>query len=335
MIVESNELKSSINAFLGIIMKYPVDAVEAFLKVCECLSFNKAAQQLNISQTALSRRIQRLEEIVELRLIDRTTRTVTVTTVGESFIPEAQRILADLDRSFKRLQRIARFAEGTVTLGTNPSMMLIRLPEILRNYSRKFPHSKVEILDRTSDHVIDAVRQGYAEIGLHVRYREQPDLEQRVIATDPFVLYVRPDLPIATRHSVTWSDLVSVDLITLGGNTGNRPQVEIQLSAAGHPPSGRFSVEQFASALGLASAGVGAAILARSSLQGTHWNLKQIPIADPVVSRDVILTKRRNETLTPSAQGLYEAIVETFEGELVESVIKTKPAHGFRRAHAR
>lgn len=294
-------------------MKYPIDAIEAFLKVCECLRFSKAAQQLNISQTALSRRIQRLEEITELRLLDRTTRTVTITPVGESFIPEAQRILADLERSFKRLQRIAHFAEGTLTLATNPSMMLIKLPEILRIYSEKFPFSKVEILDRTSDHVIEAVRHGYAEIGLHVRYRAQPDLEQRVISSDPFMLYVRPDMPISKCRSVTWSDLVNIDLITLGGNSGNRPQVEMQLSAVGHPPSGRFSVEQFASALGLASAGVGAAILASSKLQGTHWNLKQLPIVDPIVTRDVILTKRRDTTLSPSAEGLYQAIASAFE----------------------
>jgi DNA-binding transcriptional LysR family regulator len=77
-------------------MKIPIDGVQAFVHVAELGSFHRAAEHLFITQTALTRRIQRLEAFVGLRLLDRTTRSTTLSPMGKEFLPMARRIIDDL-----------------------------------------------------------------------------------------------------------------------------------------------------------------------------------------------------------------------------------------------
>ncbi|CAM5181613.1 DNA-binding transcriptional regulator, LysR family OS=Bosea thiooxidans OX=53254 GN=SAMN05660750_04257 PE=3 SV=1 [Bosea thiooxidans] len=290
-------------------MKHPIDGIEAFIQIAELGSFNKAAEKLHVTQTGLTRRIQRLEAHVGLKLIDRTTRTVALTSIGREFLPEAQRMVDAVDRSFERLKTMSRFSTGDITIASVPSLMYGRLPRILRSYATRHPSNRVEILDRTSTLVIEAVRRRQAEFGLHVQPPNQPDLHNEVLVRDPFVVYCRNDHPLAGRPAIAWADLAGHDLITLGGSSGNRLLMEAQLSRSGIEVKTRFVVEYFSSAIGLASEGLGIAILVASLVENLRPDLAQIPLVDPIVDRPVSLIRRRGETLTPAAQALYNLIV--------------------------
>ena len=93
-------------------MKHPIDGLEAFIQIAELGSFNKAAEKLHVTQTALTRRIQRLEAYLGLKLLDRTTRVVVLSTVGRAFLPEAKRLVDELGRSIERLRSQSRDASG-------------------------------------------------------------------------------------------------------------------------------------------------------------------------------------------------------------------------------
>ena len=171
-------------------MKHPIDGVEAFIQIAELGSFNKAAEKLHVTQTGLTRRIQRLESHVGLKLLDRTTRTVALTSIGREFLPEAKRMVDEVGRSFDRLKTISRFSTGDIAIASVPSLMYGRLPRILRTYAVQHPHNRVEILDRTSILVIEAVRRRQAEFGLHV----QPPTSRTSITRSWFAI---PSSPIA------------------------------------------------------------------------------------------------------------------------------------------
>jgi DNA-binding transcriptional LysR family regulator len=289
-------------------MKHPIDGLEAFIQIAELGSFNKAAEKLHVTQTGLTRRIQRLESHVGLRLLDRTTRTVALTGIGREFLPEAKRIVDDVDRSFDRLKTISRFSTGDIAIASVPSLMYGRLPRILKTYAAQHPHNRVEILDRTSTLVIDAVRRSNAAFGLHVQSANQPDLHNEVLVRDPFVAYCRNDHPLAGRSSIAWAELAGFDLITIGGSGSNRLLMEAQLARVGIDVRTKFVVEYFSSAIGLASEGLGVAILVASIIENLRPDLTQIPLVEPVVDRPVSVIRRRGETLTPAAQALYDLI---------------------------
>ncbi len=85
--------------------------------------------------------------------------------------------------------------------------------------------------------------------------------------------------------------------------------MEAQLSRSGIEVKTKFVVEYFSSAIGLASEGLGIAILVESLVENLRPDLAQIPLVDPIVDRPVSLIRRRGETLTPAAQALYNLIV--------------------------
>jgi DNA-binding transcriptional LysR family regulator len=296
-------------------MKLPIDGIQAFVEIAALGSFHRAAEKLSLTQTALTRRIQRLEDFIGLKLLDRTTRVTALTPIGREFLPLAERLIKDLTYGLDRLRTTARLSLGDVTLATLQSVAFRELPLALRVYARKYPRNRVRLLERSGALVTEAVRQAEADFGIHIQQEEQSDLLEELLVRDPFVLVCNRRHPLATAGEVAWSDLRSTDLITLGGASGNRRIVEVQLSRAGLEPRGRFVVESTPSAIALCMAGVGVAILpAVMKAAAVASGLIEVPLVNPVVHRSISLVRRRGETLTPPAAALYALLKDELSG---------------------
>lgn len=292
-------------------MKLPMDGIQAFVEIAELGTFSRAAEKLGITQTALTRRIQRLEAFIGVQLLDRTTRSTELTQVGREFLPLSMRLVADLTFGLDQLRAKARLSVGEVTIATLQSIAFHQLPLVLKLYGQAFPHNRVEILERSGTLVTDAVRQGHADFGIHIQQESQSDLSEELLMRDPFVLVCSEGHRFASLRTIGWPELRDVDLITLGGSSGNRRIIETQLMHAGLETRGRFVVETTPTAVALANAGVGVAILpATMKATSVARGLVEVPIVDPVVYRSIGLVKRRNQALTPAASALY-AIVAT------------------------
>jgi DNA-binding transcriptional LysR family regulator len=290
-------------------MKIPIDGVQAFVHVAELGSFNRAAEHLFITQTALTRRIQSLEAFVGLRLLDRTTRSTALSPMGRDFLPLARRIVDDLVHGLDRLRTSSRLGVGDVTVATLQSVAFRQLPLALRRYARKYSENRVQLLERSGALVTEAVRQGQADFGIHIQQDTHPDLVEDMLMRDPFVLVCSRSHPAAKLKKTTWASLVGIDLITLGGSSGNRRIVETQLTKAGLNLRGRFVVESTPSAIALARENVGAAILpAATNATTVTTGLIEVPLIEPVLHRTIALVRRRNETLTPAAGALYAIV---------------------------
>ena len=294
-------------------MNLPVDGIQAFIQVATLGSFRKAAEALFISQTGLTRRIQRLEAFVGVKLLDRTTRTTSLTPVGREFLPLATRLVDDLTVGLDRLRTASRLAVGDVTVATLQSVAFRQLPIALRTYAEAHPQNRVHLLERSGALVTAAVREGHADFGIHIQGAAQPDLVEDLLMRDPFVIVCGHQHRLAGSAKLRWSELGEVDLITLGGASGNRRIVEEQLSREGLPLRGRFVVESTPTALALAREGVGVAILPAAMNPATvATGLIEIPLVEPVLHRAIGLVRRRNETLMPPALALYAIIKDEF-----------------------
>ncbi|MCJ2026320.1 MULTISPECIES: LysR family transcriptional regulator [unclassified Methylobacterium] len=290
-------------------MKLPVDGVQAFVLIAELGSYRRAAESLGLTQTALTRRIQKLEAFLGAVLLDRTTRTVRLSPVGREFLPLATRLIGDFTHGVERLRTTSRLGIGDVTVATVQSIAFRRMPAVLQAYARDHPQNRVQILERSGALVTEAVRKGEADFGIHIQQEADPDLVEDRLVRDPFVLICHPGHALAGRREVRWTDLSGTDLVTLGGASGNRPRVEAQLRAVGLPPRGRFVVESTPTALALVSAGIGAAILP-AALKGAapRDDLIEILLTEPVIHRTISLVRRRNTSLTPAAALFYDAL---------------------------
>lgn len=296
-------------------MKLDIDGVQAFVLVAELGGFHKAAEKLHLSQTALSRRIQKLERYLGLRLLDRTTRSVALTRVGREFLPRATRVVEDLAGSLARLKEVARDASGDVVVACIPSMAYQQLPQVIRAYAARYPGNRVRVLDRSSTQVAEAVRSGEAEIGIGLELAPDPALTEATILRDPFVLYCRADHPVSGRQTIGWRDLRDLDLVAISGASGNRALLDHRLRRHGIDLHGRYEVEHPSTAISLVAAGVGVAVLpAATLLEGTFPDVRRVKLAHPVVQRDIVRFVRRGVTLSPAAQALHAMLDEALPG---------------------
>lgn len=298
-------------------MKIDFDGVQAFVMIAELGGFSKAAQQLHITQTALTRRIQKLEAYLDLKLLDRTTRRVELTAVGREFLPQARNIVHDMTTAVERLKDMSQRAKGNFTLACIPSMTSHVLPDVIRSYAAQHPDNRIKLLDGASHEVHAAVLGGQAELGIGVQGEKHPDLSETVLFADPLVFICRSSHPLQGRKSVSWNDMRDADLIGISSFMATRIFMDYQLAKRGIRLHGNYEVQHHATAMNLVAAGVGSAILPASYFQeGDRPDMRKIPLTQPTVKRKVVLLKLRRGGLSPAAQA-FESVLRELSAKLV------------------
>ena len=134
-------------------MNFDLGDLRAFIAVAELASFRAAAETIHLSQPALSRRIDKLEDALGVRLFDRDTRNVELTVVGRDFARKSRSLLDDLDTILLGVRDVAANRWGQVTLACIPSTVHYFLPTVLRQYHERFPRIRVHIIDESANEV--------------------------------------------------------------------------------------------------------------------------------------------------------------------------------------
>ena len=291
-------------------MKIDFDGIQAFVTIAELGGFSKAAEHLHITQTALTRRVQKLEAYLELRLLDRTTRYVELTAIGREFLPQAQAIVNDVTLAVERLKDVSHNARGNFTIACVPTMAFHTLPSVIQRYAQRYPKNHIRIIDASGFEVKDAVLHGKAELGISVFTEPHPDLAETLLLEEPYMFFCRADHPLSQAESITWSDLRAEELITISSLSANRLFLDYQLAKRGIGLQGAYEVRHLSTAIGMVAAGVGTTILPASTLAGDRPNLRCIPLTSPIVKRKITLFRRQKSTLSPAAKAFYQMLIE-------------------------
>ena len=289
-------------------MKHDILGIEGFLAVAQHGGFQSGAQALHISQTALTRRLQKLEAQLGVTLVERTTRSVVLTEVGREFLPQAQRLLADLSAVVADLQEIGKARRGGVTVASIPTVGVRYLPAVIRAYAARYPGNRVRILDdRLSPGVTEAVLRREAEFGINVAEAAHPDLASVPLVRDRFVVVCRDDHPLAGRARLPWRELAPHTLIAPGPASANRSFLDLVAREHGLPLRPFYEVQRSSTAVGLAAEGVAAALVPRLAVEpAAHPRLRVIDLVEPTLARTVVLLSRKRAQLSPAAAALYE-----------------------------
>src|SRR6202000_3184517 len=124
--------------------------LQAFLSIAQRGSFQRAAAHLNLSQTAISHRMRKLEEELGVKLFARTTREVTLTRAGIEFLPKAQKAIAELEQSFDELKQQGASRAARPDIACLPAFAVHYLPPILRRFHNAHPGVEVRIFETPS-----------------------------------------------------------------------------------------------------------------------------------------------------------------------------------------
>jgi DNA-binding transcriptional LysR family regulator len=286
--------------------------MRAFVAVARTGSFTRAAEQMFITQSALSALIRNLEGELELRLLDRTTRRLELTDAGHELLVSLEQLLHDLDRMTTDLQDVKAIRRGRVRIGATPLLAASFLPVAIRAFGERFPHVQVRVLDDPAPQLVEALRAGDLDLLVATLDGEHTDLQTQVLLTDTMVLACHPDHPFSSRQQVRWPEIREEPLITTRTGSGLRALVDQELGRLDGPAAHLAQeVNHVVTAIAMVSAQMGVAVVPSYALRfSPHFEVRPVALVDPTVERHVTLASAKQRTLSAAAAAMHEHLLE-------------------------
>jgi DNA-binding transcriptional LysR family regulator len=276
-----------------------------FIGVAEELHFARAATRLGISQPPLSQQIGQLEAELGVKLFDRTSRSVKLTSAGAAFLPEARATLEKANRAVNVAHRASRGELGELNLGFNASAPFV--PMIARSiyaFRQAWPDVKLNLTEMGGrkqvaallDHALDAC---------FVRGSQRPgvcdDIAVTPILRERLFVALRPDHRLARRNELNLGDLAGEPLLVYLRDHCAIFTEELfaMLRGAGVEPQVAHEVREVSTLFGLAAAGIGLCVIAESMCALQSAKLVYRPLADPESTTAIWLIHLREGASLP------------------------------------
>lgn len=177
-----------------------------FLAVAEELNFRRAAEKLHLAQPPLSAQIKSLETELGVRLLQRTTRAVSLTPAGQVFVEEARAVLAAASQAERRAKEAEYGLVGTLRLGLISPAENAWLAGILRHFRQQFPNVQLSIFDLGSPEQLKRLRANELDAGLLRPPIGFPDLDFQIVEEAEQILAVPADHRLAKKRRLEWAD---------------------------------------------------------------------------------------------------------------------------------
>lgn len=177
--------------------------LKTFLAVAQSKSFSQAAEQVHLTQPAVSKRINQLEEELGVQLFDRINRKVSLTEAGEIFQLRARQLINELDQTLSDMQSLDTEAGGTLSIGISHHLGLHRLPPLLRSFSQKNPKVSLDIDFMDSEKAHEEVLRGDIELAA-ITFSSEPSekISSLLLWRDQLCFVVSKEHELASRGRI-------------------------------------------------------------------------------------------------------------------------------------
>jgi DNA-binding transcriptional LysR family regulator len=288
-------------------LRFDLSDLQAMVAVVEQGGFRAAASAIHLSQPALSRRIDKLENALNVKLFERTTRRVALTLVGREFFVKAIEILDGVESSLLSIGEISRTRFGQVTVACVPSVAHHFLPPILRRFNAAYPNIRIRVVDEGAHEVLNNVARGDSDFGLNFIGAQEQGIDFEAVLRERFVLACRSDHPLAGRRAVTWQDISHYPYMTVAKSSGNRMVLDVAMAEGDMRPASFIEVRHIATLLEMVKAGLGVGVVPDLAVP-SDGVLTTVPLHAPEITRTLGVIRRSGRVFSPGAQQLYEVL---------------------------
>lgn len=289
-------------------MNITLRQLHVFQSVATTHNFSRTGDAVGLTQPAVSRSITELEAQLGLKLLNRTTREVTLTDAGQRLAARLPRVLEDLDNTLLDVRGMATERRGRVRVASSPTLSANLMPECIAQCQQRLPGLELVLLDRIQSAVLASVLSGEVDFGVVIDPGERDALECETILTEPFCLACPPDHRLARKRQVHWADLAGESLVLLDHASGSRRLIDRALADHAVQCTVAQEVGHTTTIFRMLDAGLGISVIPTLALPPEGLARLVVRPLVPRVDRDIVLVHRRNRALPPVAQAAWDLV---------------------------
>ncbi|NBD95482.1 MAG: LysR family transcriptional regulator [Gammaproteobacteria bacterium] len=286
-------------------------ALQYLTALADVRHFSRAAERCHVSQPTLSTQIRKLEEELEVQLVERHPRQVMLTPVGEEIVARARILLEEMDaiRSIARQSRDPH--SGTVRIGIFPTLAPYLLPHVIPRIRTAFPRLTLRLYEEKTEDVVRMLGEGRLDAGLLALPVTEEWLDSRTLFEEPFVLAVPENHALAALPEVSMQDLSDQELLLLEDGHCLREQALEVCQLTGAHEKLDFHATSMETLRHMVAANAGITLMPTLSIKpplASTYNLITRPFSDPGPKRTIAMVWRKSSALT----GFLEELAAIF-----------------------
>jgi len=291
------------------------------LALSEKRHFGRAADAVFVAQSTLSQQIQAFEDEIGVRLFERSSRGVTLTEAGRTFLPYAQRVL----REAKRAEAVARAARdglaGLLTISYESTAMRSGLPAIIKAFRSERPQGELDLVEQTTSEQLSALREEATDVGFLFRPFNERGLHVETLFTAPMVAVLPVDHRLADQDTVPLRELEGEPHVIWARSGAPRIHDTYVRACheAGFTPQIIQEIERGESFLGLVEAGLGVSIAHASNVQIQRPGVTYAKIAEPTVPLTLGMAYRQDNE-SPLLERFLQTVTEEKDAFSLSSI---------------
>ncbi len=284
--------------------------LQVFHTVAKLLSFTKAADQLHMTQPAVTFQIRQLEEQFDTRLFDRAHNRVSLTDAGERAFEYAENIFEQYSEMENAIREITGDISGSLVIGASTTVAEYMLPALLGDFKQQNPEVKMRLQVGNTEGIVSMVENNTIDLGVVEGPVNNKSLQVEVCRKDQLVAVVSPNHPLSKRKKVSLADMMKHPFICRESGSGTREVISEKLRSAGldrQSVSNTLELGSPESIKGAVEAGMGVSILSSVSVikEVELGTLVAIPIT-PKIQRNFSFVRQRNKFRAPAMEELLE-----------------------------
>ncbi|MGO4544616.1 LysR family transcriptional regulator [Paenibacillus sp. 2TAB23] len=280
-----------------------------FLAVARLEHVTEAARSLHVTQSSLSKTIQRLEEDLGVPLFDRIGRNLRLNAFGSRFLRRAERALFELDQGKQEISDLSSPEQGTLELAVTTASTL---PHILRKFRKKWPNIHYHVQMLTTQEMVTLLHRGEVDFCLSSPPIYGDDIESQIVFIDPILVAVPKEHRLAERSSISLTELKDEWFVGVKKGYGTRDLVDSICNTLGFTPQYVYEGDEPARLSNLVEAEIGIAFIpstARYSTDSIHY----LQVDNEELVREIALIWHRSRYISKAADAFREVVMQYFE----------------------
>jgi DNA-binding transcriptional LysR family regulator len=264
--------------------------LQYFVAAAKAEHFTRAAQRLNIVQSALSSSIRALEEELNAQLFVRTTRKVRLTAAGRVLLEKAEIVLAATRDAKEAVHAVTQAKAGKLNIGTVQGLpAFLDLPALLAGFHQRHPQIEVRLIQGGAAHLLEKVRNGALDLAFLPMFEPRPDIATAMVACEELAIICSENHPLASHEAASLGEIASYHFVDFEPDWGTRKLIDDAFLDVGIERHIAFEVSDLGTLLDLVARGLGIALVPQSVAASRGSALRVCRLADVDICWEVVL----------------------------------------------